>query len=107
MTALPSPNPVVRLIVVLGDVRKTFVGRDAWALNELIIAGERGVTPLERPAPRWSHYVFKLRRAGLTIETCTELHSGAYAGHHARYVLRTPLRVVETVRQHERARSAA
>lgn len=70
-----------------------FTGRDAWALQHLIRAGEDGVTPLERPAPRWSHYVWKLRGAGLDVETITEPHGGTYAGTHARYVLRTPCRI--------------
>lgn len=73
-------------------------GRDAWALDALLRAGERGVTPIERPAPRWSHYVFKLRKAGLVVETIDEPHAGAYAGHHARYVLRSAIEVLEEER---------
>lgn len=73
-------------------------GRDAWALDALLRAGERGVTPIERPAPRWSHYIFKLRKAGLVVETIDEPHSGAYAGHHARYVLRSAIEVLEEER---------
>lgn len=80
------------------DWRKmAFEGRDAWTLARLIEAGERGVTPIERPAPRWSGYVHRLRQAGLTIETIREPHSGTYPGQHARYVLRTPVRVVREV----------
>ncbi|MCX5517770.1 hypothetical protein OSH10_04930 [Kaistia defluvii] len=73
-------------------------GRDAWALDALLRAGERGVTPIERPAPRWSHYIFKLRRAGLVVETIDEPHAGTYAGHHARYVLRSSVEVLEEER---------
>lgn len=73
-------------------------GREAWALYELILAGVRGCTPINNPAPRWSHYVFLLRRAGLNIETIDEAHGGPFAGTHARYVLRTPLRVLSTER---------
>ena len=69
----------------------TVVGRDLWALTELMDAGTEGCTPITRPAPRWSHYVWKLRQAGINVETITELHGGPYAGHHARYVLRTPV----------------
>lgn len=75
--------------------RWTFTGRDGWALRELIRAGERGVTPLDTPGPRWSAYVFKLRRAGLEIETVHEAHGAPFPGHHARYVLKTPVRVFE------------
>jgi hypothetical protein len=80
---------------------QTFVGRFAWTLNELIGAGEKGVTPLERPAPRWSHYVFRLRREGVAIETITEAHAGAYSGSHARYVLRSKATVLATRRAGE------
>jgi len=65
-------------------------GRDAWALGELITAGSDGCTPLDNPGPRWSGYVFKLKRIyRLDIETITEMHGGDYAGKHARYVLRS------------------
>ncbi len=68
----------------------TIIGRPAWALAELIAAGSRGVTPITHPAPRWSHYVFILRREyGLLIETIDEPHGGQFAGTHARYVLRS------------------
>lgn len=66
------------------------VGRDAWMLDRLLAAGAAGCTSLENPAPRVSHYIFKLRtKFGLSIETVTEEHEGPYAGHHARYVLRS------------------
>lgn len=68
---------------------RTFEGRMAWALGQLIAAGAAGCTPLDHPGPRWSAYVLKLRREGLDIETVTETHGGAFAGHHARYVLKT------------------
>ncbi len=64
-------------------------GRFAWALGELIGAGERGCTPIDHPGPRWSAYVFKLRRMGINIETVTEAHGGPFKGTHARYILRT------------------
>ena len=65
------------------------VGRDAWALTELIHAGDSGCTPIDHPGPRWSAYVFKLRRHGLDIQTITEAHGGPFKGSHARYILRT------------------
>jgi hypothetical protein len=70
------------------------VGRDAWALQNLLRAGERGCTPIDTPGPRWSHYVFKLRRAGFIIETIDENHSGPFAGTHARYVLRSQVTIL-------------
>ncbi len=74
----------------------TVIGRVAWALLELHHAGEDGCTPMTHPGPRWSAYVLKLRRLGLLIETVTERHGGPFAGHHARYVLRSRIRIVGT-----------
>jgi hypothetical protein len=70
------------------------IGRDAWALQNLLRAGERGCTPIDTPGPRWSHYVFKLRRAGFIIETVDENHGGPFAGTHARYVLRSRVTIL-------------
>ena len=72
------------------------VGRDAWALRNLVDAGERGCTPIDHPGPRWSHYVFKLRGFGFDIETIDEKHAGPFAGTHARYVLRSQVEILET-----------
>ena len=74
--------------------RLTFTGREAWTLQRLIDAGSRGVTTIDHPAPRWSHYIFKLRRAGLTITTEYEPHRGSFPGTHGRYRLETPVVVV-------------
>jgi hypothetical protein len=71
------------------------IGRDAWALKNLMEAGKRGCTPIDHPGPRWSHYVFKLRGMGFIIETVHEDHGGPFAGTHARYVLHS----VVTIRQ--------
>jgi hypothetical protein len=64
-------------------------GREEWALSHLLGAGDRGCTPIDTPGPRWSDYVFKLRRRGIDIATITEMHGEPYAGHHARYILRS------------------
>ncbi|WP_230980432.1 winged helix domain-containing protein [Oryzicola mucosus] len=71
------------------------VGRDAWMLERLIAAGQRGVRPVDHPAPRHSHYVFKLRGLGFLIETVHEAHGGAFPGHHARYVLHSQVTILE------------
>jgi hypothetical protein len=63
-------------------------GREEWALSNLLAAGPGGCTSIDHPGPRWSDYVFKLRRRGINVETVTETHEGPFAGHHARYVLR-------------------
>ncbi|MFG6565944.1 hypothetical protein ACGYLI_17145 [Sulfitobacter sp. 1A13421] len=62
-------------------------GRLGWAVTQLAEAGPKGVTPITRPAPRWSGYVFDLRELGVPIETIMEPHEGSYPGMHARYVL--------------------
>lgn len=74
----------------------TVRGRDAWALLELKCANENGCTPIDHPGPRWSGYVHKLRNAGIIIETIRENHGGPFAGQHARYVLRSPVTILET-----------
>lgn len=74
---------------------RSYHGRDAWALRELIRAGERGCTPIDHPGPRWSAYIFKLRRDGLDIETRHESHGEPFPGTHARYILRMSLRIIE------------
>lgn len=73
---------------------QTVVGRDAWALRNLIDAGANGCTPIDHPGPRWSHYVYKLRSFGFIIETVHEAHGGPFAGSHARYVLRSEVEVI-------------
>lgn len=63
-------------------------GRNRWALEQLIEAGPKGVTPISHPGPRWSAYVHNLRQiCGLDIETIHEPHGGPFSGTHARYVL--------------------
>jgi hypothetical protein len=71
------------------------IGRDGWALLELVKAGANGCTPISTPGPRWSHYVWKLRGMGVVIDTIDEKHSGPFAGTHARYILRSNVRVLD------------
>jgi hypothetical protein len=71
------------------------IGRFAWALLQLHRAGQTGITSLENPAPRLSHYIFGLRRDGLAIATEYEDHGGAFSGRHGRYRLTTPIEIVE------------
>lgn len=89
------PNHSTKITICLPDgARRTFHGREAWTLRQLVTAGSVGVTTLDRPAPRWSHYVFKLRKAGLVISTDRESHGGTFPGSHGRYRLETPVTVV-------------
>jgi hypothetical protein len=96
-------DPIVRVEAERNDDGSMVVaaGREAWALHALIEAGERGCTPIEHPAPRWSHYIFLLRRRGLDIETIDESHGGPFKGLHGRYVLRTPMTMLSIVRAGE------
>lgn len=71
-------------------------GRDRWALECLIAAGPKGCTPIDTPGPRWSAYVHNLRALGVVIETIHESHGGPFSGTHARYVLQSIVRRVET-----------
>jgi hypothetical protein len=108
--AMPLPVPsfitFAASAIPTGDVRAikvqrydngetlSFVGRAAWALAKLATAGRNGCTPIDHPGPRWSHYTWLLRKAGLDVETIHEGHGGPYTGHHARYVLKTALHVL-------------
>jgi hypothetical protein len=74
-----------------------FTGRVAWALACLIDAEATGCTPISHPGPRWSGYVHKLRRAGLSVETIDERHGPPYSGVHARYVLRSEVEILALV----------
>ena len=87
---------IKRLHVRRGDTGEELatVGREAWCLAQLIATGNGGVTLLERPAPRWSDYVFRLRKRGLPVQTIDEAHGGTYRGTHARYRLETPLTIL-------------
>ncbi len=77
--------------------RVTVKGRPAWAMLQLMTAGERGFTPIDNPGPRWSAYVFDLRHLGIAIETVHETHGGAFRGTHGRYVLRSNIKLLEGV----------
>ena len=74
--------------------RQTFTGRQAWMLRRLIDAGSRGITLLDHQAPRGSHYIYMLRKAGLNISTTNEPHEGPFPGMHGRYRLETSITLV-------------
>ncbi len=93
MNSLESYPPIT--IGFWDGTIKTFHGRPAWALRNLICAGEKGCTPIDTPGPRWSHYVWVLRGEGVSIETITERHCGQFPGTHARYVLRSEVVIIE------------
>lgn len=80
-----------------GTIREIIVqGRDRWALENLIRAGDVGCTPIDHPGPRWSAYAFDLRHEhGLAIDTITERHGPPFDGTHARYVLKSLVSLAE------------
>ena len=90
-------KPFIRFRLSGGDdpAPRKVEGRQAWALGELLVRRDRGVSSLEHVGPRLAHYVMKLRSAGLAIEIVHEDHGGTFKGWHARYVLRSPVEVVE------------
>ncbi|WP_226804154.1 hypothetical protein [Amylibacter sp. SFDW26] len=59
-------------------------GRVMWALENLM---DGPCTPINRPAPRWSDYIFRLRGEGVQIHTEHEEHRGEFPGTHGKYHL--------------------
>ncbi|SDE47603.1 winged helix domain-containing protein [Limimaricola pyoseonensis] len=95
---------IVNVLLREGERPRTLTlkGRLGWTMHQLAQAGSRGLTPLERPAPRWSGYVHDLRKLGVSIETEMEPHEGAYRGHHARYRLACAVEVTPVSREAQR-----
>ena len=88
---------VTKLLARIGTTGREIKvsGRNAWMLNELVKAGPAGVSPLDAsPAMRVAHYVFRLRREGVAIETVDEKHGGTFSGVHARYRLLVPVEIL-------------
>jgi hypothetical protein len=76
----------------------TVQGRNRWALESLIDAGEMGCTPIDHPGPRWSAYKHKLKhKYGLDIPAPEEKHGGPFKGTHARYILKSRVTRTEAV----------
>lgn len=89
-----SKRPKILFRILPDDHAQQAKGRDAWALLKLIASGEKGVTPIDTPGPRWSGYVHNLRKQGVTIETVNESHAGPFPGTHARYILRSEVEIL-------------
>jgi hypothetical protein len=95
--AVRTAKPVLQVSWGEGDVITTasFEGREARTLGLLIDCGSRGFTSGEASPLGWafrcSHYVFKLRGAGLNIETMREKAGDAVVG---RYMLRSRVGVI-------------
>ncbi|MEW9615919.1 hypothetical protein AB3G45_19070 [Shinella sp. S4-D37] len=93
----------LRAVITLPDGSEslpvTVIGRQAWMLDQLIQAGPRGLTSIERPAPRISHYIFRLRGAGFDIDTEYEDHGGQFPGRHGRFRLLSRVRIISDSRK--------
>jgi hypothetical protein len=85
----------IRVVIDPEGQPMTLKGRYAWMMRNLIEVGARGLTSIERPAPRISHYVFWLRKLGFVIETIDEAHGGSFPGSHARYRLVSPVTILQ------------
>ncbi|MCT8970872.1 winged helix domain-containing protein [Microbaculum marinisediminis] len=73
----------------------TLTGQIAVFACKLIEAGGDGVTVRDFPTGwRISDLVLRLRqRHGLIIRTAEEANTGIFAGHHARYVMLSPVSI--------------
>ena len=56
---------------------------------EDMLARPEGISAIEYPGQRLADGIFKIRRAGLDVETLHESHQGSCPGTHARYRLRS------------------
>lgn len=99
-TTPPRPRGKPSLTVSWGDgdaaATMTFEGREAQTLKLLLAVGPHGFTSGDASPLGWarrtSHYVFKLRAAGLDIATTREtVADGTRVG---RYTLATPVRII-------------
>jgi hypothetical protein len=105
-TSTNNNQPVIEMTFIFEGQQLQVIGREAWMLDLLKTRGDKGVTTIEVPGARMSHYVMKLRRMGLDIDTVDERHSGPFAGSHGRYLLRSPITVLKVLRAGEKRDAA-
>ena len=67
----------------------TLTKRAEFFLEEMLGAGAEGITTIDYPGVRVGDAIFKLRKAGVAIDTAYEQHGGEFAGNHGRYILRS------------------
>jgi hypothetical protein len=63
--------------------------RAEFFLEEMMAAGNEGITTIDYPGVRVGDAIHKLRKAGVNIETAYEQHGGEFAGAHGRYKLKS------------------
>lgn len=100
-----TENPVIKMVVRIGEREIALSGRQAWAIDKLIEAGPAGLTTADLPPGlRWSEYIRKLRRAGVSVDMTEERHGGAFKGTHGRYRLSATVETVAVVHKQDAAR---
>lgn len=91
-------NRITTRFRIAGDQQiREVEGQEARTLNALVTAGSAGITSLDIStwALRTSHYIYKLRKLGLSIDMEREPHAGPVPGKHGRYRLRTAIQILE------------
>jgi hypothetical protein len=63
--------------------------RATFFLEELLAAGNDGITTIDYPGVRVGDAIHKLRKSGVHVETQYEHHGGKFAGNHGRYILKS------------------
>ena len=74
-----------------GPMPLALTKRAEFFLEELLAAASEGITTIAYPGVRVGDAIFKLRKAGVVIDTTYEEHGGEFAGHHGRYILRSTI----------------
>lgn len=77
LMSTPAPLPLV------------LTARAEFFLEELLGAGDEGITTIGYPGVRVGDAIYKLRKAGVAVDTVYEEHGGEFAGHHGRYFLKS------------------
>jgi hypothetical protein len=78
---------VKKLRIQMGGADSVILTFDDWLAWTLLCLIEAGVALFDWPAPRWSHYILKLREKGSVIAAVLTQHGGPYASRRGRYVL--------------------
>jgi len=93
--AIEAPRAPADLVEMMAPVPEilplTLTKRAEFFLEEMLEAGAEGITTDAYPGVRVGDAVFKLRKAGVVIDTAYEQHGGEFAGHHGRYILRSKI----------------
>lgn len=91
--AIEVPRPMVDLVAMMAPVPEitplTLTKRAEFFLEEMLAAGSEGITTIDYPGVRVGDAIFKLRKAGVVIDTAYEQHGGEFSGSHGRYLLRS------------------